>query len=55
MEPQMFTRTDLDTLMADASSDAISFYLPTHVQGAEVRGARWYAGRVQFGRMPCVG
>ena len=33
----MFTRTDLDTLMADASSDAISFYLPTHVQGAEVR------------------
>lgn len=33
----MFTRSDLDELMADDSAVTVSFYLPTQVRGAETR------------------
>jgi Bacterial archaeo-eukaryotic release factor family 3 len=33
----MFTRTDLDTLLAHGSGPALSFFLPTHPAGREIR------------------
>lgn len=33
----MFTRTDLDTLLACDSAPALSFFLPTHTAGREIR------------------